>query len=366
MQIINSKSLKIMSTKDIHFWIVLLTVFFLIYLYLYWPWRSFNIEDSLWKYIPLISSLEYVSVLEVRYRIFGIFFLIPIIYIILFFNWQSVLYFLSLATVGLTPIILGFAIGLSSLWLSYTFLLLLPCTLGGIVSLEKELRRRERAFWTQQEVERKIYISRIYEAQENERKRIAQEIHDEILQTLIAVIHCVENINISAISTKERNVDRIRNYLLKVVNDLRQMSLNLRPRLLDELGLVSALQWLINNLNLEGDIHYKLIVHGIERKLPPETELLIYRIVQEALNNVKKHSKAERAITSVVFTKKNIEIVIEDNGIGFPVSVTRNQLAVNGKMGLLDMQERVTSLGGKLNIQSEANEGTIVSFTVNV
>ena len=270
-----------------------------------------------------------------------------------------------LAITGVTPIISGLLLDVTY-YMVLTYFLLIPAILAIIVNLELEMRRRNMLFRSQQEDERRLYLTKVLEAQDQERKRIAHEIHDEPIQTLLAVASyadIVQSTN-SEVNEKEEAGALIRKMTLETIDNLRNLTLNLRPRLLDEIGLVPALNWLVNNMNSESNIHYRLMVGGKEQKLPSQMETPIFRVIQEALNNIKKHSKANEANIDVDFTDQSLNILIIDNGQGFLPTSVHERLILNNKMGLIGMQERVESLRGTFKIHSELNVGTNISIQI--
>ncbi len=351
--------------KNIHFWLLCIVLSLILFIYFAWPWRFWQLEHGLWRWFPILSSLEELGLWEASNQIFGILFLIPIIYTTLIFQWQGALNMFFLATAALLPIVLGSWLGFGH-FLLHTFLLLLPVVSVIIVNLELELRRRDKAFLMQREAERRLYLSKVLEAQDKERKRVAQEIHDETIQTLLAVANYAEVVQStdSGIAEKEEAGALIRAATLETVENLRRLILDLRPRLLDELGLVPALNWLVNTMNAEGNIHYRFVVDGRERKLTSPIEVSVFRAIQEALNNVRKHSNASEATIDMEFTDQHLKILIIDNGKGFSPTSVHERLAVNGEMGIIGMRERVEFVGGTFNVHSALGEGTTVSIEI--
>lgn len=345
--------------KNIHFWIILIILFLLLYIYHLWPWYIWQINHSPLAMIPWFFSLHNLALWESKYQFFGALFFIPIIYACIIFKWRGVLTITLLTVIGIAPILLGLRLG-NGYFLLRTFLLLLPIVVTIVINLELDLRRRDKYLLVQRERERRLYLSKVLEAQDKERKRISQELHDDTIQNLLALANYAEAIQSteSNIVEKQNNGALIRTTALQTVENLRRLTLNLNPRLLDELGLVPALNWLVNTMNSEGKIRYKLMLDGDEHKLPSQVEVSLFRTIQEALNNVKKHSQASKATIEIKFSAEYLQILIEDNGQGFSPVPVPGQLAVNGKFGIIGMRERVESLGGTFSIKSNPNEGT--------
>lgn len=213
----------------------------------------------------------------------------------------------------------------------------------------------------------RFYVTQITRAQEDERKRIARELHDETAQTLVALSRRLDALLTSprrlAEPTRE-HLEELRQMTEGILQGVRHFSQDLRPPTLDDLGLLPTLEGLITSLMEQDGIEAELKVVGTQRRLPPEAELVLFRIAQEALNNVKKHSKASKVITTVEFTDGQVRITISDNGRGFELPDRTGGLAATGKFGLIGMQERAQLLGGTLTVRSELGQGTTVVVDV--
>jgi signal transduction histidine kinase len=119
---------------------------------------------------------------------------------------------------------------------------------------------------------------------------------------------------------------------------------------------------LVDNANAESDTTIRIKVIGEERKLPVRIEDNVFRLVQAALSNIRRHSEAEEATVTVQFNEEHLNLLIEDNGLGFNVPKVNNWFAVNGKLGLIGMYQRVSSLDGVFDIRSKPGEGTVISI----
>lgn len=215
----------------------------------------------------------------------------------------------------------------------------------------------------------RYYLQEITKAQEEERKRIARELHDSSAQNLIALLHQLDNLltDKTKLPVKEAKAlwgfyEQIRDTLQEV----RRFSRDLRPSILDDLGLLPALEWVTEDLKNTYWVDVDLKVVGVERRLFPETELLLFRIVQEALRNIAKHAKASRADVEIKFDENKITVTISDDGKGFEPPENLGALTPTGKLGLAGMQERVQLLGGNLNLESKPGKGTKISVETPV
>jgi two-component system, NarL family, sensor histidine kinase DegS len=149
-----------------------------------------------------------------------------------------------------------------------------------------------------------------------------------------------------------------------ILQEIRRFSRDLRPSVLDDLGLMPALEWLTQELKANYSIETSLVNLGgeYERRLSPEAEMLFFRIIQESLNNVVKHARASRAEVIVEFTSEKLKVKIVDNGIGFSPPETTVELMHRGKLGLAGMEERVKLMGGELKIVTGPGQGTTIQI----
>jgi two-component system sensor histidine kinase DegS len=341
--------------NNLHFWAIIVVTLALIFIYQAWPWRPWNVGP----WYSWLSQLYSLALVELRGHIVGILFLAPIIYASVVFSWQGALVTFLLALVGVLPIMVDIW-SISSL-ITNMVLLLLPFLVVSIVAFELEWRRKERKIFAEREAERRVYISKILESQENERLRIAQELHDDTIQTLLVIANRAQNMISSGdgkMADAKRNADWIRDATLQAVEDMRRTSLDLRPSILDDLGLVPALRWLVDRMNKETGINTCILVNGVKRKLSPQAEVTIFRITQEALNNIKRHSKAKEAVVTLEFAAECLKIRIEDNGQGFRPPRKFKRFVASGKLGLIGIQQRIDLLSGTFKIHSKLGEGT--------
>jgi PAS domain S-box-containing protein len=215
----------------------------------------------------------------------------------------------------------------------------------------------------------KFYAQQVIKAQEEERKRIARELHDDTAQRLIALSHQLEELSRGKKHLSSQDIKllaNLREQAKEALQGVRCFTSDLRPPILDDLGLLPALEWLIDNLKQNLGIEAHLTVIGAPRRLTPEAELLLFRIIQEAINNVKRHAKATKAEVILEFHKDKIRATICDNGVGFKPPKTLTELSRAGKLGLLGMEERAQLLGTGLKIKSAPGSGTTVIVQASV
>jgi signal transduction histidine kinase len=215
----------------------------------------------------------------------------------------------------------------------------------------------------------RYYARRIMQAQENERKRIARELHDDTIQSLIALSRRLE-----ALATSEEQLPngasaRIRELWQQtgeMVRRVREFSQNLRPSVLDDLGLLPTLEELTSDMERQVGLKTEFHALGERRRLASEVELTLFRIAQESLSNVRRHSRATKVTTTVELTDSAVRLRIEDDGIGFKPPKLTDDLRAEDGLGLIGMHERARLLGGSLQIESEPGKGTTVVAEVPI
>ena len=210
-----------------------------------------------------------------------------------------------------------------------------------------------------------LYARQITRAQEEERKRIARELHDDSIQALVVLSQQVDDITTNSAKSAriESRLDKIRKEIDEILDRMRRFTQDLRPPTLDYLGLLPALRELVSNLQQQSDIESTLQINEEEHHFTAEDELIVYRIVQEALSNVWRHSEAKSVQVVISFDESKTTVEISDDGKGFEIGDDL-QFVKAGKIGLAGMQERADLLNGKLNIQSKPGNGTKVRLEI--
>ncbi len=207
------------------------------------------------------------------------------------------------------------------------------------------------------------FIDARLKGQEKERQRIARDLHDRLGSMLSMVkIHykSVED-NINSLKTQSQEQYAKANELLDAACvEVRKIAHNMSSGVLSKFGLIPALEDLVTAIKESNQIDVSLITHGIEGRLKNDLEIIIYRIIQELVNNILKHSKSTEFIIQLVLSAETLNIVVEDNGKGFDV---KNLDELSG-MGLKNVASRVNSVNGQLNIDSSFENGTTISIDI--
>lgn len=213
-----------------------------------------------------------------------------------------------------------------------------------------------------EDIKQKQYLGiKIIKAQEEERKRVARDIHDGPAQLIANLVIktelCEKLIDMDKEKAKEE-LDSLKGFLRSSLSDVRKIIYDLRPMSLDDLGLVPTLQRYISNYVEESGILVEFLVLGKPKPLKSVIELAAFRIIQEALTNIKKHSDASDASIRVEFTNEQINLLVDDSGKGFDTSGLKTSKDEDSGYGLLSMKERVELLNGKFDLKSVIGKGT--------
>jgi signal transduction histidine kinase len=207
---------------------------------------------------------------------------------------------------------------------------------------------------------RKLSI-KILEAQEQERKKIARELHDSIGASLTAIKYILESQLYSGRQDNLEKLTKITDMVRKILDETQRISSNLRPSVLDDLGLVPAVRALCREFNeVYPDIKIETHLETGHDDLPDTLSTTIYRITQEALNNVSKHSRANQVHVALGRTQNGLELCVEDNGCGFDMDDALSHENGMSGMGLEGMRERVELSNGTFELCTEKDRGTTI------
>ena len=215
----------------------------------------------------------------------------------------------------------------------------------------------------------RYYARQITRVQEEERKYIARELHDTTVQTLVALIYQMDNFLAGKPDLKGPETTRL-NAIYKrlkwAVEEVRRFSRQLRPPVLDDLGLLPVLEWLSSELKKMYDMEVEIITTGEQKRLQPDTELALFRIIQEALINAAKHAKVSSATVRIEYLESSVHVSVTDRGQGFDLAGKIDSLPRDGKLGLAGMVERVQMLDGKMDIDSVRGRGTTINVEISL
>jgi signal transduction histidine kinase len=201
--------------------------------------------------------------------------------------------------------------------------------------------------------------SQVLTAHEAERKRIARELHDDTAQALTSMLVRLRLLERSSLDTEVlANVEELRELTAAALDSVRRMATDLRPAALDDLGLVPAMKAYGERFTRNWVIDVTIETKGVTRRLPPETELVLYRVFQEALTNIAKHSGASRVAVSLARRRNQVVLSIEDNGRGF--AATDRARPEGTGMGLFGMRERLALVNGTLETKSNTGGGATI------
>jgi PAS domain S-box-containing protein len=214
----------------------------------------------------------------------------------------------------------------------------------------------------------RYYVQLITKAQEEERKRLARDLHDDVSSSLLLLIRGLDSAvpasrSRSSLAFKE-TIEHLREQAVDALQHVRRYVQNLRPRILDDLGLIASLDWMADDMNKTFSIQTALSVTGGEHRLSAEIQLLLFRIAQEALSNIGRHSRANKAEIVLDIGDGSVTMTIRDNGQGFKVPGQIEDLAGRGRLGIMGMVERARLLDGTLTVRSSPERGTEVTATI--
>lgn len=325
--------------------------------------------------IPFVDTLDPNSFFDLSRHSFGrLIMLLPVTYAALVFGIRIGLLVLLAAISIIVPNLFILEISITA----DDIIEIIGIVIIGLVvnlwleSYETDKRHRQMAYLrlenAQRELQRmqqnlRFYLKQITIAQEEERRRIAQELHDDTAQDLIAISRKIDGyitLHPSMPSSDEAYFEDIHQHLNRTLSSVRRFSQDLRPSVLDDLGLIPAVQWLAPELDKHFKFRTDIQINGKPRRFPVETELVLFRIVQDSLRNIGKHAVASRVWLTIDFSNDGTKLTIKDNGRGFDPPDRIGDLAVSGKLGLTGMQERARLIGANLGIDSIPGQGTTV------
>jgi signal transduction histidine kinase len=239
----------------------------------------------------------------------------------------------------------------------------------GTVSFGRDITEQKKAEMALQESEKQLrsLSSQLLTAQETERRRISRELHDELGQALTVMklrIRFIEKGLEKDQITIRQDCEDLLGYIDQVIENTRRLSLDLSSSILEDLGLTAALQWLTNNLIKNNHITVKMDMMDIDHLFSQDAQTMIYRIIQETLNNIGKHAGAKNVSIAVRNHNGRVSFLVEDDGKGFNMTEAMMRHATEKGLGLATMDERARILGGSFNLWSQEGKGTRISLTI--
>ncbi|MDH5352088.1 MAG: PAS domain-containing sensor histidine kinase, partial [Betaproteobacteria bacterium] len=230
-----------------------------------------------------------------------------------------------------------------------------------------ELRRAMNALGAARERLQRL-SRRLLEVQEDERRHLARELHDDIGQGLTAIKLNLESVARGQGSSMETRVGEALEATRHTIERVRQLSINLRPLQLDDLGLVAALRSHLDRQARLGRLTPHFEIQEMPSKLTAEVEIACFRVAQEAINNIVRHARAGNVWLRLFVAGERLALSVRDDGAGFDVATAQRRAAVGESLGVISMEERVALAGGTLQIHSAPGQGTVVvaSFPVGV
>lgn len=228
--------------------------------------------------------------------------------------------------------------------------------------LHEELARKERA--------RRALLRQVITAQEDERKRIARELHDEIMQSLTALLYALETAaQASDQGEQTRLTSQMWSLAQTTLDEVHNLIHDLRPTLLDNLGLFSALRWLVDQRLTSAGVEVQFTRNGLPlsgeepaSRLPQDVEIALFRVLQEAISNVAEHARARRVAINFEFEPGQVSVTVEDDGIGFDLDEVARSPDMKRGLGLMSIWERMELVAGKVIVSSSPGEGTTLSI----
>jgi PAS domain S-box-containing protein len=239
--------------------------------------------------------------------------------------------------------------------------------IGGVIIFNEVITQRKKAEEISNRlIEQRSRMAAKVETIEEERKNIARELHDGLGQLLTAahlnLVLVEQNLNSNTDAVQD-NLKRVKDLVATTIQEVRNISQNLRPAVLDDFGIVPAIRNLCGEYSRLGALNVRFSEYEIEKHYSPGIEIAVYRICQESLNNIVKHSNATQASIELYNRHSHILIVIQDNGTGFDIKETSKSKAGSG---LLNIQERAELLGGRVQMESQPQNGTEIIIEIPI
>jgi PAS domain S-box-containing protein len=235
--------------------------------------------------------------------------------------------------------------------------------------VEAFMRKRAEEEVRESEQQLRFLTTQLLTAQERERKRVSMELHDELGQSLNALklqMRAIERgLGREQLHQKEE-CGHLLSYLDEVIDNVRRLSRDLSPSILEDLGLQAALKYLFDGFSQYYSVNYSLEVEDLNQLFPPEAQIIIYRIFQEALTNISKHAQATQVNINIRQNKDYVILQVEDNGAGFDLYQVLARKATERGLGLAALDERARMLGGSMQVWSQVGQGARITLIIPI
>jgi signal transduction histidine kinase len=350
------------TCRNPHTWVLVGMLAVLLFVYQAWPWQWAQLSQGFWSHFPWFSRLGWLAVhVEIPAGVFGILFFIPIIYGSLTMSWPGGLFAWLVSLTWILPELSTWSVRREP---TNLLILFVPVLLAAVIFGERRWREGEKRNYAEREKDRQTYIARLVDSQEGERRRIALEIHDETLQTLLAIANKLDSLaSVPAGTDRTEEILWAKEELTRSMDDLRRLSMNLRPSILDNFGVVAGVRWLVDNTP-QDTCRITTHVKGEVHKMSSLAEVTVFRVVQQSLSNIQQHAHAQNAKVTMGFEEGSLTLEIIDDGVGFQRAERSSEYVERNKLGIIGMEQRILSLGGEMKLHSSPGMGTRLLATI--
>jgi signal transduction histidine kinase len=329
-------------------------------------WRVHLLIGLLTVAYYAMEAVEHGSLFEHLHYTIPVFYAFPIVKSWVYFGRVGTIFTTCLIALLVLPNIVFFAHHDGGEWLTELLQLSTGLTVGIVFAQLLGQETAERRLAQEKSAHLAMLHQQIAQAQEEERRRIARDLHDTVAQSLVVLSRRLDTVAATPRLSPAivRSLQELRETADEILVEVRRFSRELRPSVLDDLGLAAALEWLAAEFTKRSGTQTHVDVQTVLRRLRPEVELPLFRIVQEALFNVEKHAGASEVEISLACAGGMISLMVRDNGNGFRQPVAANGVVPCGKLGLAGMRERAMLIGGRLDIKTEIGKGTCIAVTL--
>jgi two-component system, NarL family, sensor kinase len=236
-----------------------------------------------------------------------------------------------------------------------------------VVLYQRRMLQHQEQLRQLQSVKQQQLLEATLHAQEEERRRVARDLHDEV-GAMLALIRLNLHQMVSGAETRDekllQNAQHLKQQLDEVLSSVRRISHDLMPVVLEKMGLAQALDALRRVLATSGQIELAISYNDKTKRLKPQHELLLYRMVQELLNNTIKHAQATQVSIDLQFTRTGTRLLYKDNGVGFDMAAMQQEKALSGGLGIMSLQSRAALLNGSISFTSAPGGGTTATISI--